>query len=643
MIFLTLFSIFNVEAQWSTWGPNLAQPQVGQYCPPGFTFDGRNCYLMEVPSGTNPFIYGTAFYYTAPANKVCLAPAYYDGANCFIREIPAGYDPFFLGRKIYVKTNNHFLYRSEQCPSGSAYDGANCNFGKPVSGRQAVIKNGYFGFKKGWLEKCNEIDPNSFKINLSNCGKIAVPKNHHTFIHDNMWYSAPTDGGLGNFWVLDKMTDPAKNAKRLCEQHYPPRTDWELAWSDEFEDQPDNKKCYTSNDKLHCIYATDWTFRHCDDAPTNWTKAGMSRLSPLIKNKYAGLRHLNKCIWSVHNGFNTWESDPDHYPLPQRRNNFIPDNIKIEDGILKMKTSVNPPPASGVFDCGRAITPSPANGNRHHTNDCPYSGAKLMTPTIAPWYDSHHPDHTDPNKRYVGKAIRAGRIEFRVNIEQMGHGMWSSVWLYVESKDDDHVGIGELDNLEFIGDHEAGPSIFKNGAGAYGMAHQTIHNWGIPLIEYPHVSSHKSVPIEIGKWHTYAIEFDDDEIRVYIDDCLTKRLVEGTPVPRPANLPIPSDGNTETMPFKIPGRQSYKLIIGNPASNAPWFPTWYRAGGIGALGYPRTDFKETIMHIDYVRYYQKKQDTGNGTGTTDPIGDGVVLPGGISGGINKPAAKKTTR
>jgi len=592
IILIIIFLGINAYAGWSTHGPGYQQPEVGQYCPTGFVFDSRNCFLMEAPLGTNAFMYSGGFYHTPLPGNVCQPPAHYDGANCFIRKIPAGYDPFLLGRKMYVGTNNHFVYRSTACPSGTNFDGANCLFGEPNAGLEANIKSGHFTFKKSMWHKCENIDPTSYKVNWWNCGKGQVPAGHSAFVYQNRWYTDTTPGALGDFYLKRYMTDANSKAKILCEK-FSPKTNWRLKWAEEFNPKPDGVKCFSSNDRAQCIYETYHTYKVCEDSPTDWSTSAIANLTGVQKARYGGLRDLNKCMWSIHQGYNSWEASENH-PLNSRTSDYRAQNIKVEGGVIKFKTSYNPPP-SGGYDCGRPITPVPENQMRKYTNKCPHSGSKLMTPRILPWYADHDPNHTNPTKRYVGKVVDVGRIEFRVKIVKMGHGAWPSVWLFTEKANPD-TGGGELDALEFIGDMEAGPEMFVGDAGTYGIAHQTIHNWGSELINYPHTSSHKGTPISIGQWNTYAIEFDAKEIRVYLNGCLTRRLVDGSP----------SVSTTGAItPFKIPHGQNFTLIMGAPASNAPWHPIWYRAwGGPDSLAKP--NFKETEMHVDYVRFYKKR-------------------------------------
>lgn len=80
-------------------------------CPPGFTYDGANCYsAVHFPSGYQPFIYGNGFYTEqncgiSTANNCCPPGFGYDGANCHYWGLyfPSDYEPFIYGNSFYVK------------------------------------------------------------------------------------------------------------------------------------------------------------------------------------------------------------------------------------------------------------------------------------------------------------------------------------------------------------------------------------------------------------------------------------------------------------------------------------------------------------------------------------------------------------
>jgi hypothetical protein len=83
----------------------------GNKCPYGGTFDGKYCYLGNVPSGETPFIYNGNLYYTPVGCCDCpVIGAGYDGANCFIMGIPANVVGRLFNSSIYLSAVGNSSY-----------------------------------------------------------------------------------------------------------------------------------------------------------------------------------------------------------------------------------------------------------------------------------------------------------------------------------------------------------------------------------------------------------------------------------------------------------------------------------------------------------------------------------------------------
>ena len=88
------------------------EPEPCTECPPGFVFDGLNCYSgVHYPSGYKGFIYGRGFYTEqncsiSTDNECCPQGFTYDGANChfFGKYFPSGATAFIYNRTFYVET-----------------------------------------------------------------------------------------------------------------------------------------------------------------------------------------------------------------------------------------------------------------------------------------------------------------------------------------------------------------------------------------------------------------------------------------------------------------------------------------------------------------------------------------------------------
>jgi beta-glucanase (GH16 family) len=179
----------------------------------------------------------------------------------------------------------------------------------------------------------------------------------------------------------------------------------------------------------------------------------------------------------------------------------------------------------------------------------------------------------------------------------MGHGAWPALWLFSDHflPGSTETHNGELDALEFLADGGGPSDQIATGRATYGLAWQTAHDW-TPGVTY---NEGVGIPITVGEWHLYAVEWDDQEIRLYIDGCLRNKIRDGQTVTDPWN------GTQHT--FHIPRDTMYGILMGDPASNASHLQAWYRASLLGN-GDPRPDFKHSELQVDYVRYYVKIRD-----------------------------------
>jgi hypothetical protein len=434
------------------------------------------------------------------------------------------------------------------------------------------------------------------------------------FIFPNGWYVQPKPLFNGNWLARDYMSDLPPLQRPPCLGNAPP-PNWQLLWSDEFNDPPDNQKCFTSDDHLRCILRPDWSVSGtCDGAPVDWRATAVAgNWTAQQVALFDGIRNLDKCRWSVYDTFNAWDvwTTP-RIPMAERTNAYRPGNVRVQNGLLTVRTQEHPTahPGDG-YCCGMQIEPDPPNHGELFTKECPYSGALLTTLTGLPWTQGNSPADSDPDKRYIGFGALPGRIEFRARMTKLGHGGWMSLWLFVDQATDPQGPFGELDAVEFLADTVPAPNEpvivqgipeqIKQHSSTYGMAWQTAHDW------YPngtgHVANGIGIPIGLGEWHTYAVEWESAEVRFFIDGCLTQRLVEGQ------HVTDRWTGVTQT--FHVPMDQTMSIIIGTPASAASHLPAWYRAYlkktdacGNGLTNCANADsFEPSEMEVDYVRVY----------------------------------------
>lgn len=586
------------------------QPAIGQFCPPGFTYDQANCVLDQPLAPTNPTINGTLFVYTSAtcAPLFIAAPG-----NLCTRVSPPGYSPFIFGGRFYVKPSGHYVQRIvPSCPAGSTYDSAHCFFGVAPAGRVAGIYTNHFIFNRTPFQSCPSIRPGSVALTPFRCSVGLVPAGYTPFIFNNGWYVQPKQIATGDWQVRDYISDPPTFLRNTCLPPPPPRS-WQLQWSDEFDDAPDDQKCFTSDDHLRCILRPEWNISGgCQGAPVDWRASAVPNWTHEQQAKFGGLRNLNKCRWSVFESFNAWEvwTKPPN-AVPERMNAYRPENVHVTNGILTVATNEHPKPANGDgYCCGVKIDAGPPP---LWSQDCPYSGALIATPTGLPWTSANNPADSDPDKRYIGFAAPYGRIEFRARMTKLGHGGWMSLWLFVDQADDPNGPGGELDAVEFLADMDMEASMppdlapgmraqIKDQSSTYGMAWQTAHNW-YPVNGPPHVGNGIGIPIGLGEWHIYAVEWEAAEVRFFIDNCLTHRLVDGQ------QFIDRWSGQMQT--FVTPKDQTLYIIIGTPASSAHHLAKWYRAYelqtdtcGNGLPGCANaTPFQPSEMEVDYVRVY----------------------------------------
>lgn len=569
-------------------------PPVGEFCPPGSRYDGANCHFGSAPAGTNAFLWDGNFYHSPLPNRACAAPATFDGANCFLRRVPSGYRPFIYRNGWYVGTNARFLRVIANCPERTTYDGTGCDRGAAPAGRTPLVLFRQFLFTRRLGQSCGALMAGATGATPLYCSVGSVPKGYDGFAKNGRWYVKPKGTPVAGPWRVK--TDPHEadpKSRLVCRTDAPARR-WQLAWSDEFSAVADNTPCYTGNDQIQCVEKPYWGWTRCAGQPAAYSSASLSTWTSAQTSVFGPLRHLNKCTWQVFDSFNTWDATE---PEASRLNSFVPGNVRVEGGVLKLTTRFHGKDAAG-YDCGRPLNATENN----YTRKCPFSGASLWSISGKPWTNGNSPTHTNPDARYSGKVVGYGRIEFRAKIAAAGHGAWPAVWLFVDERLDPAQGVGELDALEYLAHDQGDPKQLVTGSATFGNAIQTAHNWGVPADNYPHTSEGVGIPISVGEWRSYSIDYEPGEVRFYIDGCLRNRIVEGQPVTY-------WNGTTnawETKPFRIPKNQYYTLIIGNPASNAGYLPSWYRAWtdkATGTQGNAGAGFRSTELHVDYVRYY----------------------------------------
>jgi len=176
----------------------------------------------------------------------------------------------------------------------------------------------------------------------------------------------------------------------------------------------------------------------------------------------------------------------------------------------------------------------------------PYTSARLITKGKGDW--------------------TYGRLEVRARLP-VGRGSWPAIWLLPTVWDlGDHLwpDNGEIDVMEHVG-HEPGV--------IHASTHSRLHQWK----QGTQRTATLTVPDATSAFHTYAMEWEPGEIRIYVDDqhYFTSRR---------------DGGDWKSWPFYRPFHLVLNVAVGGD---------WGSVQGIDPTSFPQR------MEIDYVRFYQR--------------------------------------
>jgi len=212
---------------------------------------------------------------------------------------------------------------------------------------------------------------------------------------------------------------------------------------------------------------------------------------------------------------------------------YLPDNAQLENGVLKI------------------------TARRETVGDFGYTSARITT-----------------RDRF---AFKYGRIEASIKFPS-GQGLWPAFWmLSQDSPYGSWAATGEIDIVEAANlDGNPGPGGVGGGNNIFG----TIHYGGeFPANEFSSVDYTPSEDVT-GGFNTYALEWDEFEIRWYFNGVLY--AVQNSWFSTAAPYPAPFD-----QPFHI----LLNLAVGGDLPGAP----------TGATPFPAT------MEVDWVRVYSGEE------------------------------------
>lgn len=325
-------------------------------------------------------------------------------------------------------------------------------------------------------------------------------------------------------------------------------TRWTLTFQDEFNGPlaGEDPSCYTRVPQ--CMFNLGWGHRDC--AP----------------EAEAQLADLNKCVWSVYNGYNYMDQSA---PLDSRINAFDGSMVSVRDGALELRAQAQP---VADKDCGRPFSDPSMGDLENRTRDCPIISGAVMSQRFKAW---------DESEFMRGFAQGYGRFEVRAKLPA-GPGSWPAHWMLPQDATPTWPYSGEID-------------IMENWWSSKNEVKGSLH-WG----DYPSLNGfnkgfkrlstdfpYTHADTWFDDFHTYAVEWDPWEIRFYVDRWQTGSIRDGEM--------IRHSGAKKDFPFGMPDRPFYWILN---STVAPFLDSPKSA---------RPDpenFTPQLHLIDYVRAYR---------------------------------------
>ena len=245
-------------------------------------------------------------------------------------------------------------------------------------------------------------------------------------------------------------------------------------------------------------------------------------------------------------------------------------------------------------------------GDSPSTKTLPYTSARLRTKNIAEW--------------------TFGRFEIRAKLP-FGQGTWPAIWMLpTNSPYGTWASSGEIDIMEAVN-----LKVVTNGSEPEAAVHGTLHfgrSWpGNVNSGADYHLPNKANPAD--DFHTYAVEWEEGEIRWYVDDVHFATQRETGWYGQ-----YMQDGVLKDAPLGAPfDRHSKFHLLLNLAVGGNW------AGNVNNTGIDESVFPQKLL-VDFVRVYEctGSPTTGKGCATIDanaeivaghqrPVIGAVELPG----------------
>ncbi|WP_157960453.1 glycoside hydrolase family 16 protein [Marinimicrobium alkaliphilum] len=223
---------------------------------------------------------------------------------------------------------------------------------------------------------------------------------------------------------------------------------------------------------------------------------------------------------------------------------------------------------------------------------------------------NYNPDDQSVTRQYTSARLRTkdkgdwkyGRIEVSAKMPQ-GQGLWPAIWMLpTENVHGTWPLSGEIDIFEAVNTNASGGNEI----------HGTLHYGRMwPDNVYTGAAYEPDMPIW-EEFHTYAIEWEEGEIRWYVDDI---------------HYATQTDDGWFTFYW---GGQEQGFQLGEGA--APFDEVFHLILNVAVGGnWPGNPDAETtfpqMMAVDYVRVYQCPAEDGTGRGCATNVDDGVMVSG----------------
>ncbi|BDX07133.1 glycoside hydrolase family 16 protein [Planctobacterium marinum] len=264
-----------------------------------------------------------------------------------------------------------------------------------------------------------------------------------------------------------------------------------------------------------------------------------------------------------------------------------PDNFEFENGKLHIV-------ARKEEHTGPAERERSPNYDPNNTKTLPYTSGRIRTNNKGDW--------------------KYGRFEARMKLPY-GQGTWPAFWML--PTDEDYGGwaaSGEIDIMEAVNIGAKTDANGKLSDAPETRIHGTLH-YGAAWPNNVYTGTAYKPPGGFSPatgYHTYAVEWEEGEIRWYMDDVhYATQTAEGW-----YSEYTDEAGNKVRRPQPAPFDKRYHLIFNNAVGGA-----W--ASNVNEKGIDPDIFPQRLS-IDYVRVYQCSKDPETGKGCAS-ISEGAKL------------------